>query len=106
MDAIGNNVIIDITEHFKEVTFEEKKTKSGLIITALAQENEYNEKKGSESQIIDGVIISITPEAAKEIKLYEGDAVLISRFFGSKYDDEETNKSYAIIHYNTILAKK
>jgi co-chaperonin GroES (HSP10) len=99
MKAIGLNVIIDVTEYFESLNPKETKTESGLIIPAGAANPDKDKEK-----VILGKIISVSKRASEKTDLKEGDEVFVSKFFGNKH--EEDDKTYAIMAYDLILAKK
>lgn len=97
MRAIGLNIILDVTDYFDSLKPKETKTASGIIIPSVV-------KKETNEKTIEGKIVSLSNKAKKETDLKEGDIVVISKFFGNRY--EKDYKTYAILDYNLILAKK
>jgi len=97
MKAIGDHVMVDVTKHLKQEEPKEITTAAGIIIIE-------KDRQIDKSNLIDGTVHSISNDISKKTGLQKGDVVLISRLFGSKY--EEGGKIYAMINYMSIFAKK
>ena len=92
---LNNLIILDITEFLlDEEGKREKKTASGIIIPGSAAK--------SDSKTMTVEVVAIPDKLETEIKV--GDFIVVSKFHGHRYRDPETEREYALIPEDNILA--